>query len=473
MKSLAPTLRGVLPAILALGAALLLPITLRAADHADAPALAQDQAADIADAYFFLDPNDNNQVVIIGTVHGFIVPGEAGNVAIFDPNVKFRFEIYNQHVNQPLPVLPPTPTPAQKLAYARAKAAYLAKVKVNKTIDVSFSKVVVPPQPTDPNMQDPKYQLQKPGAQSAMVTLTGFKDADHHGVIKTQMDGKTAITTTPASLAAGANTRTINTLSLNSTTPGTIKFFAGEVDDPFFFDVVGFSRLIKALHDGTPNPTANLARARDTFAGYNVLSIAITMPKSLLVDPSGPVVGLDFLTQRQTLQLVTNDGIDGRGGYKTVDRMGNPAVNTALIPFNKKNAYNASNVKADAAGTFLPDIAATITQLGLGTDDAHIGALANVAVFFGDLLRLDTTRPNGDLNTPDTLLGGGAGANGFPNGRRLRDDTIDFILTQLANGATTGDNVDANDVPLMDTFPFLALPHQPLANPNTDDGTRN
>ena len=473
MKSLAPTLRGTLPAIFALGAALLLPTTLRAADHADAPALAQDQAADIADAYFFLDPNDNTQVVIIGTVHGFIVPGEAANVAIFDPNVRFRFEIFNQHVNATLPVLPPNATPAQKAVYARAKAAFLARVKVNKTIDVTFSKVAVPPQPTDPDVRDQKYQLKKPGPQSAVITLTGFKDAANRGVIKKASDG-TDILTTQASLAAAADTRTINTLSLNSTTPGTIKFFAGEVDDPFFFDVVGFSRTIKALHDGTANPTSNLSRARDTFAGYNILAIAITMPKSLLVDPSGPMVGLDFLTQRQTLQLVTNDGIVGRGGYKTVDRIGNPAINTALIPFNKKNAYNASNVKADAAGTFLPDIAATITQLGLGTNDAHIGALANVAVSFGDVLKLNTdssVAPNGTDTA--SRAGGGSGPNGFPNGRRLKDDTIDFILTQLANGATTGDGVDANDVPLLDTFPFLQVPHQPLAYPNTDDGTRN
>src|ERR1700710_2306794 len=100
MKSISRALRAVVPSILAIGAALLLaPATVRAADHADAPALAQDQGADIADAYLFLDPNDNSKVIIIGTVHGFIVPGEAGNVAAFDSNIKYRFEIFNKHVN--------------------------------------------------------------------------------------------------------------------------------------------------------------------------------------------------------------------------------------------------------------------------------------------------------------------------------------------------------------------------------------
>src|ERR1043166_7656827 len=67
----------------------------RAADHGDAPNVAGDQAADIGDVYFFLDPNDNSKAVIIMTVRGFIVPGEAVNFAIFDPNVNYRLEIDN------------------------------------------------------------------------------------------------------------------------------------------------------------------------------------------------------------------------------------------------------------------------------------------------------------------------------------------------------------------------------------------
>src|SRR3989338_4121406 len=38
-------------------------LRLHAADHGDAPLVAHDQAADIGDVYFFLDPNDNSQVI--------------------------------------------------------------------------------------------------------------------------------------------------------------------------------------------------------------------------------------------------------------------------------------------------------------------------------------------------------------------------------------------------------------------------
>src|SRR5206468_7070918 len=66
-----------------------------AADHAEAPLVESDQAADIADVFAFLDPNDNSKVILAFDVHGFIVPGENGNLGGFDHDVLFRFNIEN------------------------------------------------------------------------------------------------------------------------------------------------------------------------------------------------------------------------------------------------------------------------------------------------------------------------------------------------------------------------------------------
>jgi hypothetical protein len=55
-----------------------------------------------------------------------------------------------------------------------------------------------------------------------------------------------------------------------------IKVFAGHRDDPFFFDLVQFRKVISGAEGGFNNPGA------DTFAGTNVLSVVIEMPKSLL-----------------------------------------------------------------------------------------------------------------------------------------------------------------------------------------------
>src|SRR6058998_3615746 len=66
---------------------------LDAADHGDAPLTAHDLGADLNDVYMFLDPNDNSRLIMIMTVHGFIVPGENGNFGIFDPAIRYRFEL--------------------------------------------------------------------------------------------------------------------------------------------------------------------------------------------------------------------------------------------------------------------------------------------------------------------------------------------------------------------------------------------
>jgi hypothetical protein len=63
---------------------------------------------------------------------------------------------------------------------------------------------------------------------------------------------------------------------------------------------------------------------------------------------------------------------------------------------------------------------------------------------------------------------------GFPNGRRLRDDTVDILTHIVTNqGITTGDNVFASDVAPIDVFPFVALPQQPRDTGVIDDNTRN
>jgi hypothetical protein len=249
-----------------------------------------------------------------------------------------------------------------------------------------------------------------------------------------------------------------------------VKFFAGEVDDPFFFDIPGFARFINSVRVGAPDATL-LDRGRDTFAGYNVLSIALRMPLSL-VKGSGAKVGATFQTQRHNVQTPKGGEIKGVGAFKTIDRLGVPGVNVAFIPFNRKNSYNAALPKDDAAGAFAGSddgIVATLTALG--TDPAHIGILAGVAVAYGDMLILDT----GVVNTQTGPGGGGDNAAAaFPNGRRLMDDVIDTVLFLVTNeGLTTGDHVNASDILPNNSFPFVAPSQQPRDPGVIDDNTRN
>jgi hypothetical protein len=54
---------------------------------------------------------------------------------------------------------------------------------------------------------------------------------------------------------------------------------------------------------------------------------------------------------------------DPPSAYTSVDRMGMPAVATALISSSQKNPYNDSTPADDVAGKFVPDITSTLTGL--------------------------------------------------------------------------------------------------------------
>lgn len=454
-------------AALAVATSFLLPGPARAADHGDAPAMAQDQGADVADVFLFMDPagDGKSDVVLIATFHGFITPGEASNFGVFDPNVRYHFDIYNDHVNRSSPVLVEGP--------AALKNAFFAKIKPNRTIDVTFSPraaLLSDPSGTPPNNSLPPAAW-RPSPQTATVTLGGFPG------VRTKVTKN--LPTTPPTLGPTAATQITTDIE---TEAGTIKFFAGIVDDPFFFDIPAFSAFIESIRAGTPN-SGVFNRARDTFAGYNCLAIALKFPKSMLLSGGDEFtkIGAAFAAQRHVNAINSSQGSKGVGAYKTIDRMGNPGVNVALVPFNLKNAYNGGTPKDDASLKFAGasggnvGIADVLEVLGATPDKPAFGVLANIAIAWGDILILDTnianTGPNGGTNT-QTGFGVFASSGQPIGGRRLMDDTIDAILGVLAPGLKDNVGQEPGFFPAND-FPFLHTPHQPLANGVIDDGTRN
>jgi hypothetical protein len=399
--------KALAPAALCLTVALFLlltpPPSLDAADHFDAPLVDSDQGADIADVYIFLDPADNNKIVLAMTVQGFIVPGEAGNAGGFDHNVRYRFLIENTGDARP-----------------------------DGFVDVTFSE-----------------RTSSSSAQTATITLP---------------NGRTFTAPTTVGTATGD---TPPAFRVTTDATSGAQFYAGLNDDPFFFDIPGFNRFVNSVLGGAPNPSV-LERGRDTFAGYNVKSLALSIPKAILQGSAGNIVGVQGVTQRRTPRILTNRGteVSGAGRYVNVDRMGNPAVNVALIPFARKNEYNSASPVDDANGRFANSIVASLQALGTSGD--NINLLASLAVTRGDYLRLDLSKPN-------TGPGGGNNAgSGFPNGRRLGDDVIDTILFVVTNGVVTaGDHVSTNDVPRTDTFPYFGPQHVPFPGGTLDDRTRN
>lgn len=374
-----------------------------AADHAEATLVSGDPGADIADAYFFLDPLDNTKAVLAVTVEGFIVPSELLNIGHFSDQIIYRFEIENTGDAVP-----------------------------DRFIDIQFSD-----------------QTSRSASQTAFIYLNGI------------YQGTPSFTaqTTVQTLNAAPNPFVVTT-----NTQSGAKFFAGMTDDPFYFDIPAFNRFTASVVGGNPNP-ALLQRARDSFAGYNIHTIALELPVASLRGPAGNVVGINSVTLRSRLSGRYSPAQGNRSILYQVDRMATPAINTALLTYPRKNEYNNATPVNDAQGQFANTIVGSLQALG--TNPTNISILASVAVTNGDYLRLNTAQANPSLGFGERATT--PGYVGFPNGRRTGDDTIDVLFYYITNQTILmGENVNSNDKPLQNTFPFFGTPHQPLENPAID-----
>lgn len=170
--------------------------------------------------------------------------------------------------------------------------------------------------------------------------------------------------------------------------------------------------------------------------------------------------------------------------YTRVDRMGMPAVSTALVSSGMKNAYNDADPARDAAGEFVSELAANLTAIHGALDDdledlglspcSMVETVNGLPECFGQEVAPGVTVAS--LVLPDTLRIDPKAPAGFPNGRTLVDPVIDVTLAVilLKLGATCGDgncgaatladpplNPPANDRAFDANFPYLASPHQP------------
>lgn len=214
-----------------------------------------------------------------------------------------------------------------------------------------------------------------------------------------------------------------------------IAIFAGPRDDPFFFDVVDFQRLV----GGTGTTTFS---GLDSFAGFNVMSIVVEFP-IVLVTGGAPQFGAwaaTYIDENPRDLAAAGRGIHPPRDANLLqhDRGGNPLVNAALIPASLKDAFNMGAPTNDAHD-FEPAILQTLA--GFGTNAANTQTL--ISVIIPDTLKLDLGKPDG-----------------FPNGRRLQDRVQDIILSIALNDPGFTDHTPGNDVPFLNHFPFLAHPHQ-------------
>lgn len=72
-----------------------------------------------------------------------------------------------------------------------------------------------------------------------------------------------------------------------------VSVFAGPRDDPFFFDLDAFKKVIAGTASSFAKP------GKDTFAGTNVLSLIIEVPKSMLGAPASGAISVWATTRNK------------------------------------------------------------------------------------------------------------------------------------------------------------------------------
>lgn len=145
-----------------------------------------------------------------------------------------------------------------------------------------------------------------------------------------------------------------------------------------------------------------------------------------------------------------------------IDRMGMPAIATAVISSGLKDMYNASTPEDDAMGVYVADIVANVTGLHAALDDDLTG------LGLTPCMAMDCVNQAAPLVVPDVIKIDVSMPSGFPNGRKLADPVIDVTLAVVLLDlkvhavdlfATLPLNPPKNDVDFLPDFPYLADPH--------------
>jgi len=457
-----------IPALLGVGilAASLLPSG--ASSHREAPLITQDPVADNTDVYAFRSPDRPDSVTLVANWIPFEEPAGGPNFFNFGDDVLYQIHVDNNADAEP------------DITY---EWRFTTEVRNPNTFLYNTGPIT--------SIDDPDFNYRQ------FYDLSVVK-----GGVRTVLGSHLAVP--PNNIGPRSTPNYAATAAQGVQTLGAAKTFAGQRDDPFYvdlgsaFDLLGL-RPFNAAH-AVPLPTA---AGVDGLGGYNVHTIAIQVPiADLTTGPGNPIIGVYSQTKRQQTRVLSPTGPGtpprNQGAYVNVSRLGMPLVNEVVIPLGQKDRFNASEPRDD--GQFLslvqdPEPARLIPVLYPGVTVPPAPRSDLVAIFLtgipglnqpangkpSEMIRLNTSIPVTGSPNPMGVL---AGDNqGFPNGRRLGDDIVDIELRALA-GATPftppfnkvpnnslGDGVNANDLPFLSAFPYVATPHQGYEHPHHQVGS--
>ncbi len=397
--------------------------TASASSHREAPAIAEDQFADNTDVYTFISPENPDNVVIVANYVPLLIPSSGPNFYKFSDNVAYDLHVDNDGD-----------------AKDDLVVRYLFKTTIQNGDTFLYNTGAIAA------LDDPDLNVR----QTYDVILID-KDSGRQDVLTANVP--------VAPWHVGDNSfpsGSYETVALQAIASADgARFFAGPRDEPFFVDLHVFDLL-----GVNGAPTTN---------GVNVMSLVTEMPIARLAyggkrpgaDAPGQqkVLGIHATASRQRTRLLHRDGPErNRGGWVQVSRLGWPLVNEVVIPLKDKDKYNRSRPQQDVdnfgAYILFPELPGLLAAvLGAQCGATPQGGRTDIV----DLLSAGGTTP-ADLLRIDVSAGQSFADSSFPNGRWLEDDVFDIEATVLCNGAAISDNVNANDLPFTQTFPFLASP---------------
>lgn len=439
--------------LLAILPALALTAPALASSHREAPGISADPVADNTDVYFFRDPADPSRLVMISNWIPLEEPAGGPNFSHFGENIRYEFNVDSNGDG------------IEDLVY---RVEFTRHVRNGNTFLQNTGPVLTPSDPAQNVYYT--YSVKKCAGPSPNQEICATLGND-----LLEAPNNVGPKSFPNGYASGSG--------INSTyypiDDSTI-VFAGPRAEGFYvdlgmiFDLINFRPgTLPGDHGGGTNSTA----------GYNVHSIALSVPiGKLTANGAAPT---DTADPNAIVSMWSSTWRYTSGAWKQVSRLGNPLVNEVIVPLGMKDVYNATYPKDDLAnfGTYVlnPELAGILHALfGISVPPnprtdllALVQGLAGLTQRPGevisDQLRLNVAVPPtalSDINRLGVIAGDNAG---YPNGRRVQDDTVDIALRVVAGvlvegfnispNNALGDGVDGPDVPYRTSFPWLAAPH--------------
>lgn len=444
--------------------------------HREAPGISKDPVADSTDLYAFVSPDKPDTVTIIANYVPLEEPDGGPNFYEFGTDVVYDINIDND-------------------ADAQAEITYRFRFQTKIT--------------------NPNTFLYNTGPITSL-TSSSWNRRQFYTVTKIVNGQSTVVGSGLASPPCNVGVRsTPNYASLASTAIHTLSsgetVFAGQRAEGFYVDLgsifdLGVLRPFQNLHL-IPLPATNGVNGTNNL---NVHSIALQIPKtSLTRDGSNPtneadpksVIGVWTAAYRQKAEMLDGAGsASWAGPWVQVSRLGNPLFNEVIVPMSKKDHWNALPPKDDsqfAQYVQHPELAGLLPVLypgvfpnlaGLTAARADLvailltgipsGIISGFQNFTGktlaDMLRLNMAIAPSSSPSIYGILGGDLA--GFPNGRRVQDDTVAIELRAVAgatyplvfpsytpDGAasiiTDGLTPASVNAPYLSVFPYLGTPY--------------